>query len=169
MFVLAGIGGLVMACFGFVLLRGAPYLPTLTKQVGTALDLVDLKPGQTLLELGCGDGKVLIAAVERGWNVVGYELNPILALIAWLRTRRYNSRGSGSVRVVCGDFWSKEWPPAEGIFVFLLDSFMQKLDTKIAQSYGKDGKSVKLVSFAFQIPDREPKVQKDGLFLYEYK
>jgi SAM-dependent methyltransferase len=154
-----------------VLLRGAPYLPTLTKQVTAALDLVDLQPGQTLLELGCGDGKVLIAAAERGWNVVGYELNPILAAIAWLRTRRYGKR----VRVVCGDFWTRQWPPAEAIFVFLLDSFMPKLDTKIAQSYVKSthivraGKPLRLVSFAFQIPGKQAVMQRDGLFLYEYK
>lgn len=165
MLLLGVLGGFVMACFGFVLLRGAPYLPTLSKQVKTALDLIDLKPGQTLLELGCGDGKVLVAAAERGWNVVGYELNPILALIAWLRTRKYRGR----VRVVCGDFWRAKWPPADAIFVFLLDSFMQKLDTKIVQSYPKPVKPVKLVSFAFQIPDREPKTQKNGLYLYEYK
>jgi SAM-dependent methyltransferase len=156
-------------CFGFVLLRGAPYLPTLSKQVTTALDMVDLKKGDTLLELGCGDGKVLIAAAERGWKVVGYELNPILAYIAWARTRRYQGR----VTVVWGDFWSKEWPEAEGIFVFLLDSFMEKLNTKIDQQYSKygkfKGKSVKLVSFAFQVPGKLPAAEKDGLFLYEYK
>jgi SAM-dependent methyltransferase len=162
---------LVVVCFSFVLLRGAPYLPTLTSQVDIALDLVALKPGQTLLELGCGDGKVLIAAAERGWNVVGYELNPLMALVAWLRTRRYRyaRNGKGSVRVVCADFWTKQWPPHDGIFVFLLDSFMEKLNNRIVQETGKNGKSVKLVSFAFQIPDREPKVERSGLFLYEYK
>lgn len=159
----------VVICFAFVLLRGAPYLPTLSKQVVTALDMIELKKGDTLLELGCGDGKVLIAAAERGWKVVGYELNPILAYIAWLRTRRYQGR----VRVVWGDFWNKDWPRAEGIFVFLLDSYMEKLDTKITQQYSKygkyAGKSVKLVSFAFQVPGKLPKAEKDGLFLYEYK
>lgn len=159
---LFGTAALLIASFGFVLLRGAPYLPTLTKQVTTALDMVDLKPGQTLLELGCGDGKVLIAAAERGWNVVGYELNPLLAFVAWFRTRKYRKH----VRVVCGDFWNQKWPPAEGIFVFLLDSFMPKLDTKITQYKHKP---VKLVSFAFQIPDRKPAAEKDGLFLYTYK
>lgn len=160
---------IVIGCFGFVLLRGAPYLPTLNKQVTTALDMIDLKKGDTLLELGCGDGKVLIAAAERGWRVVGYELNPLLALAAWLRTRKYR----GQVRVVWGDFWAYEWPEAQGIFVFLLDSFMEKLNTKIEQDYGKygkyKGKSVKLVSFAFQVPGRMPKEEKDALFLYEYK
>jgi SAM-dependent methyltransferase len=152
----------VAACFGLVLLRGAPYLPTLTPQVTAALDLIDLKPGQTLLELGCGDGKVLIAAADRGLNAVGYELNPIMALIAWLRTRRYRGR----VRVVWGDFWRADWPKAEGIFVFLLNPFMDKLNTKIVQY---PGKPVKLVSFAFKIPGKKPKRIQDGVYVYEYK
>lgn len=160
---------LVVACFAFVLLRGAPYLPTLNKQVQTALDMIELEQGQTLLELGCGDGKVLIAAAGRGLNAVGYELNPIMAFIAWYRTRRYGDR----VKVVWGDFWLKEWPPAEGIFVFLLDSYMERLNTKIEQQYGKygkfKGKSIKLASFAFQVPGKVPEAEKDGLFLYEYK
>jgi SAM-dependent methyltransferase len=159
----------VVSCFGFVLLRGAPYLPTLSKQVGTALNMIDLERGDTILELGCGDGKVLIAAAEHGLNAVGYELNPIMALIAWVRTRPYKDR----VHVVWGDFWTKEWPPAEGIFVFLLDSYMDKLNTKIEQSYGRygknKGKSIRLVSFAFQIPGKVPLAEKDALFLYEYK
>jgi SAM-dependent methyltransferase len=153
---------ILVVCFGFVLLYGAPYLPTLDKQVVTALDMVDLRTGQTLLELGCGDGKVLLAAAARGWQVVGYELNPLLALIAWLRTRRYRKQ----VRVVCGNFWNRPWPPAHGIFVFLLDKFMPRLDTKIVQS---DTKPIKLVSFAFQIPSRNPTAVKDGIYLYEYR
>jgi SAM-dependent methyltransferase len=157
--------GTIILCFAFVLLRGAPYVPTLGKQVETALDLVDLKRGETLLELGCGDGKVLVAAAKRGWNVVGYELNPLLALIAWIRIRPYKDLA----RVECKDFWVVDWPPAEGIFVFLLDSFMQKLDTKIVQSFSHKHKSVKLVSFAFQVPGKAPVREKDGLFLYEYK
>lgn len=150
------------ACFGFVLLRGAPYLPTLRKQVDAALDLADLSPGDTLLELGCGDGKVMIAAAQRGLKVVGYELNPILACIAWLRTRRYGKQ----VQVVWGDFWTKDWPKADGIFVFLLDTYMERLDTKIAGS--KKHKQVKLVSFAFQIPHRVPAAERQGVYLYQY-
>jgi SAM-dependent methyltransferase len=157
---------ILLACFGYVLLHGAPYLPTLTKQVETALDMADLKPGQTLLELGSGDGKVLIAAAERGWTVVGYELNPLLALLSWLRTRRYGKR----VKVVCRNFWNVEWPPAEAIFVFLLDKYMLQLDTKIAQQHVKrTGGPVRLVSFAFKVPGKQPTLAKDGLFLYDYK
>src|ERR1700710_1767842 len=96
--------GIVLVCFAGVLLVGAPYLPTLTPQVHAALELANLKPGETLLELGCGDGKVLIAAAQIGIHSVGYELNPLLALLAWLRTRRFGS----SVKIVWGNFWTKD-------------------------------------------------------------
>lgn len=153
---------LLIFLFSFVLLFGAPYLPTLSVQAKAALDLVDLKPGDHLLELGCGDGKVMIAAADRGLRVTGYELNPILAAIAWIRTRRYGKR----VKVVCGNFWGIKLPPSEGIFVFLLPKYMTKLDTKITQ---ESSKSVKLVSFAFKIPKKKISEESQGVFLYTYK
>ncbi len=155
------IGLLLAVCFAGVLLVGAPYVPTLQPQVKAALELADLQPGQTLLELGCGDGKVLIAAARQGINVVGYELNPLLALVAWLRTRRYRKQ----VRVIWGDFWRMSWPTAQAIFVFLLPKYMSKLDKKVIQYKHKP---VKLVSFAFTIPGQEVATEKDGVFCYSY-
>lgn len=154
--------GLVLAvCFAGVLLFGAPYLPTLRPQVKTALQLSELRSGQTLIELGCGDGRVLIAAAEQGCRAVGYELNPLLALVAWLRTRRYR----GKVKVVWGNFWSAKWPQGDVIFTFLLPRYMKKLDKKCIQY---SDKPVKLVSFAFEIPDKRPAHHKDGVFVYDY-
>jgi SAM-dependent methyltransferase len=153
---------LLAACFAGVLLAGAPYLPTLAPQVAAALELADLRPGQTLLELGCGDGKVLIAAARQGIGVVGYELNPLLAAVAWLRTRRYHKL----VTVIWGDFWGRPWPEAQGIFVFLLPRYMEKLNKKVIQYKHKP---VKLVSFAFQIPGKQANAEKAGVYLYTYK
>ncbi len=150
-----------LLCFAFVILFGAPFLPTLKPQIGAALDLLDLQPGQTMLELGCGDGRVLIAAAQRGVNAVGYELNPILAGISWLRTRTYGKR----VKVVWGDYWHAEWPKAEGVFGFILTRFMGKLDKKIMQY---PYRPVKVASFAFEIPDKKPANVKQGVFLYKY-
>lgn len=149
-------------CFSFVVLFGAPYLPTLSKQMQTSLDLLDLRPGQTMLELGCGDGRVLIAAAERGWHVVGYEINPILAALSWARTRRYGGR----VHIVWGNFWTRTWPVTDGIFGFILPRYMPKLDKKVMQ---ETRKPVKVVSFAFAIADKKPAIEKDGVFLYIYR
>ena len=159
---LFALAAIVVVCFGIVLFVGAPWLPTLKPQITSALDLLDLKPGQTMLELGSGDGRVLIAAAERGWNVVGYELNPILAFVGWIRTRRY----SGRVRVVWGDYWLAQWPKADGIFTFLHSRYMRKLDKKITQY---SHKPICICSFAFRIPNRSPQAEKAGVYLYLYK
>lgn len=152
----------MLICFAGVLLVGAPYLPTLTPQVAAALKLADLQPGQTLLELGCGDGKVVVAAAKQGIRVVGYELNPILAGITWLRTWRYRQL----VTVHCADFWRQEWPPADAIFIFLLPKYMDKLDKKVMQ-YTKH--EVKVVSFAFAVPNRTADAEMAGVFMYRYR
>lgn len=151
----------ILFCFSFVVLFGAPYLPTLDKQMHISLNLLNLDKGQTMLELGCGDGRVLIAAAERGWKVVGYELNPLLALLAWARTRRYGAQ----VTVKWANFWAVTWPDADGIFGFILPRYMSKLHKKVIQDCRKP---VKLVSFAFAIEPKKPAAQRDGVFLYSY-
>ena len=158
---LGAVLAVLLICFCGVVFFGAPYLPTLNPQVSAALELAGLKPGQTLLELGCGDGKVLVAAAKQGINVVGYELNPLLAALAWLRTRRYRKQ----VRIIWGDFWRKPWPESGAIFTFLLPKYMDKLNKKVIQY---DHKPVKLVSFAFRIPGKPADAEKSGVYLYKY-
>jgi hypothetical protein len=150
---------ILVVTFGGVLLRGAPYVPTLDAQGRAALDLLDLKPGQTLLELGSGDGKMLVLAAQAGLNVVGIELNPLLVVISWLRTRRYRKQ----VRIIWGDFWHVKWPECDAVFAFLLARFMARLDTRMKAAHRP------LASFAFKVPGRTPDAEKAGVFLYRYE
>jgi SAM-dependent methyltransferase len=149
---------LVALAFGGVILRGAPYVPTLDAQAKAALDLLALEKGQTLLELGSGDGKVLLVAARAGLNVVGVELNPFLVVVSRLRTWRYRRQ----VRVIWGDFWRVRWPECDAVFAFLLGRFMGKLDGRMVEL------KKPLVSFAFKIPGREIDAEKAGVFLYRY-
>lgn len=155
------IAGLVLV-FGAVIFFGAPYLPTLNSQAQTALDMLGLKPDQTLLELGSGDGRVARLAAKRGVNVIGYELNPILVIVSKAVTWRYRKR----VKIIWGNYWSREWPKADAIFVFLIDRYMRKLNKKIGQY---PHRPIKLASCAFKIPGKKPARQKNGILLYIYK
>ena len=164
----------IILCFSLVVFVGPPYLPTLTKQVTVALDMLNLEPGETMIELGCGDGKVLIAAAQRGWKVVGIELNPILVVVCKLRTWRYRKQ----VKVILGNYWDISlWPKASGIFGFVLPKYMLKLDDCIMRwraqqiEHGntlRSVKSVKLASFAFTIPGKKIEREQDGVYLYKY-
>ena len=159
--ILFGIIALTVMLFGFVILFGAPYLPTLKRQQETALDLLDLEPGQTLVELGSGDGRMLRAAAKRGVNAIGFELNPVLVLVSRVVTWRYRHLISVKTR----NYWKEMLPPCEGVYVFLLDRYMKKLDKKITQ---EKHNSLRLVSYAFKIPGKKPVTEKKGMYLYDY-
>lgn len=153
---------IIFVLFCGVVFFGAPYLPTLKPQIHEALDLLDLKPGQTMIELGSGDGRVLRAAAEKGMHVIGYEINPFLVVVSYFVTLRYRKQ----VTIVWGNFWRKELPESDGFFVFLLTRYMSKLDQKMKDySY----KPIKVASVAFQIPDKKPARKKGGVFMYVYK
>ncbi|HYH74324.1 MAG TPA: class I SAM-dependent methyltransferase [Candidatus Saccharimonadales bacterium] len=148
--------------FGLVVFFGPPYLPTFKKQIDVALDMVALQPGETLLELGSGDGRVMLAAARRGLKVVGIELNPLLVLVSFIVTWRYRKQ----VRIIWGNYWGKPWPRADGIFTFMLPKYMGKLDDRIEKWRPK---AMRLVSFAFALPEREYVERRENVFLYEYK
>lgn len=151
----------VVLLFGFVVFIGAPFLPTRQPQIEAALDLLNLKKGQTLLELGCGDGRVLKLAAKKGIYGVGYEINPVLWLIAQLNTWRYR----GMVNVVCSNYWVAKWPKANGIYVFLGEKHMSKLHKKIIHYRHRP---LTVVSYAFQIKEIKSSSKRKGMYLYLY-
>jgi SAM-dependent methyltransferase len=163
LFWIALVAVIVIVAFGVVVFVGPPYLPTMRKQTETALDMLDLKPGQVLLELGSGDGRIMLAAAKRGLKVVGIELNPFLVFISWIVTFKYRSQ----VRLIWGSYWGPPWPRADAIFTFMLPKYMGKLDERVQK--WRPEVATKLASFAFAIPDKEPIAKKDGVYLYEYK
>lgn len=155
------VGVAVFFIFNFVIAFGAPFLPTLKHQVPKAIELINLKPGQTLVELGSGDGRIAIVAAQTGVNVICFELNPILVIYSWLRTRRYGKK----IKIIWGNYWRRPLPKTDGIFVFLVKPYMEKLNNKIIQ---ETKQPVKLVSFAYQISSRQADQEANGLYLYKY-
>lgn len=155
----------IVLFFAVVVLFGAPYLPTHKRQVEVALDLLDIKAGMVVVDLGAGDGVFLKAAARRGAVVHGYELNPILCAIAWLRCLRYRKQ----VHLHMGNYWRSHLPAkTDAVFVFLLARFMRKLDKKLEAEVERQKHSLRLASYTFAIPGKQALEVKEGVFLYEY-
>lgn len=152
---------LLVLPFGYVLIFGAPYLPTRKVQAQQALDMLKLKKGEVFVDLGCGDGAVLVEAAKKGLVCYGYELNPLVFAVAWLRTRRYRHL----VKLSFGNFWNKTLPEdTKAVFVFLLDKYMTKLDEKLSSELS----DAWLISYTFKIPKKKIIKTKDAMFLYKY-
>lgn len=153
------LGALILGLFLLTVLFGAPYVPTKSADIKSALELLDLKPNEVLIDLGAGDGRVMIAAARRGWQTVGYEINPILWLIAWWRLRPYGEL----TQIRLGSYKWRRWPErVDGIYIFGSYHEMNWLKTRLASQNG----TVKLVSYGFALPDFKPKAAKGSFYLY---
>ena len=145
---------------GLGLILGAPYVPTHKKQVANAVRMLGLRKGQLMVELGAGDGRIALAAAQKGIKVEAFEINPLLFLIAWLRTLRYRKL----VRVRLADFKSSSWPPeTKALYVFGNKFIMNYL----ARRLERWPRTIRLVSYGFELPGHEATKQSSGLWRYD--
>ncbi len=151
---------LFVACFAAGAIMGAPFLPVRQKDADAALDLAEVKAGQTIIDLGSGDGRMLIAAAKRGAKAIGYEINPIMYL--WSKVACLKYRKQISIRL--GNYWTKKLPNSDVIYVFLIDRYTKKLDLKLVKELSK---TTKVVSYVFELP-RKPVKSTPNTNLYIY-
>ena len=127
---LIGLGLVLLLISGLWLLvpalYGLPWVPTREKRIRKALELADLRPDETLYDLGAGDGRVLVmAAREFGSQAIGIEIGPIQCLVGWLRILFSGSRTKAQMR--CGDFYKADISDADVVFVYATSSQTFKL------------------------------------------
>jgi cyclopropane fatty-acyl-phospholipid synthase-like methyltransferase len=146
---------LILCIPAFTLLKqGAPpFVPTSRKTVQEMIELAEIKPGEIVYDLGCGDGRLLIAAAKKGAKSIGYELSLLTLLLA-----KWNTRNYPTISVRYGDFWQKNLQDADVIVCYLLLDKMKEFEEKIWPTL-KPG--TRVVSHAFPMPTVKP-VKKEG-------
>lgn len=151
---------IIVGAFALGAVLGAPYVPVLKPQIAPILKALDLKPEQTLIDLGCGDGRLLKAAAKNGIKGIGYEINPWLYLVAKINCAKYRQ-----VQIKFGNYWTAKLPEADAIFVFLIKHYMPRLDDFLASQILKP---TKVLSYIYAIPGRRPKAKGSNYYLYTY-
>ena len=124
---------------------GAPWLPVRRRDIIDAFALVNVGPSDTVIDLGSGDGRLLVAAAEKGARVIGYELNPFL--VWW--SKRALSRFGARATVVRKDLRTVNLSEATVVFIFGITDLMPKI-TEMVRRDGCSG--LMIVSFAFALP-----------------
>ena len=152
---------LAVGTFGLGAIFGAPYLPILGRDAEALLDLADLEPGQSIIDLGSGDGALLLAAAKRGIRGIGYEINPLLYGYSRLRLWRYREL----IKIHLADFWRADWPESDAIYVFLIGHYMAKLDRYLSR---KIKRPTRVISYVFVIPGKDPVSQTNNSYCYLY-
>ena len=167
-FVSALIGSGLLLPTAYAGIIGAPWAPTRIAVVKKAFDSVGISEKDLLIDLGCGDGKIMHEASRRGAKAIGYELSPIMWVVAWLRTMM-DKRS----RVRFGNFFTASIPSdATYIFMFLMPKHMEKVRAYVAKQPIHD--ATMIFSYAFPIQDIPPRMiyraKKCGpLYMYSAK
>ncbi len=147
--------------------QGALYVSTSRAKIANFINAVPMKPDQMLVDLGCGDGRVLREAQKRyGVHTVGYEINPL----AYLKARLL-SIGFKNIKIRRQDFWKADLSQADVVFCYLYPDVMKKLATKLAAGL-KPGAIV--VASHFALPGFVPRKvlrlksswQNDPIYIY---
>lgn len=151
--------------FGFVVFRGAPYVPSRKRQLAIAFDqLYPLSNQDVLVDIGSGDGIVLREAAKRKAKAIGYELNPVLVLISRLLSRR-----EPLVRVYLADFWFVQLPPETTVvYVFGETRDIKKMAKKVADEATRLNKTLAFISFGFAVPGQAPVKKAGACYLYKF-
>lgn len=155
---------LALGTFVYACLRAAPWVPIWSSDVQRFLRLAGVRSGQRVVDLGCGDGRVVAAAARAGADATGYEVSLVPYLLALWRTR-LGRRGRARFR----DFWTVNLREADVVYVFLMSKVYPKLQAKLEREL-KPG--AKVVTYVWGLPGWTP-VRVDTapgrpkLFLYQ--
>lgn len=160
---LTGLLAIVLLAFAGVLFRGAPYVPTMKIALAAMLRLTKPRPGESMVDLGAGDGRVVTAFAQHGLRAEGYELNPLLVWVGRRGIRR--AEVTRSARIYQRSIWQADCRRADIVVVFGLDryGFMERLEAKLRAELPI---GARVVSNAFRFPDWQPEKMEDGVYLY---
>ncbi|MCP4626685.1 MAG: hypothetical protein GY850_24735 [bacterium] len=147
--------------------QGALYVSTTRARIAAFIDAVPLKKGQTMVDLGCGDGRVL-REVCKNYKIrtIGFEIN----LMAYIKARVL-SLGLKQVEIRRQNFWSQNLAGADVVFCYLYPDVMQRLSAKLKAEL-RPGTLV--VSCNFALPGFKPlrvlrpegSLHSDPVFIY---
>ncbi len=128
-----------------------PAVPSPHEIVRAMVEAAQLKEGDRVLDLGAGDGRLLIEAKRQnpGITAIGYEIVPTIWLFGKLRT--WWSRQTITFR--CADAQKADLTGVSVIFLYVTPEMMRSLKQKFDREL-KMG--VRIVSHVFALPDRTP-------------
>jgi SAM-dependent methyltransferase len=148
----------------------APYVVSPQQIVDRMLELADPKPGETVYDLGSGDGRILITAVQRyRAKAVGIEISDALVQSTTDRIQKLGLQNEA--RVIHGDFLRVDLSSADVVTLYLATDTNEMLRPNL-EKFLRNG--ARVVSHDYAVPgwkatevDRDlPEARGHVIYLY---
>ncbi|NGP76718.1 class I SAM-dependent methyltransferase [Balneolaceae bacterium YR4-1] len=127
-----------------------PYVPTPQKVVERMLDLADVNSSDYVIDLGSGDGRIVITAAKRGATGHGIDLDP--QRISEARTNAVNANVADRVMFMEANIFNTDFSNASVITMYLLPTVNEKLRPELLD---KLEPGTRVVSHSFDMDEWE--------------
>lgn len=129
-----------------------PFVPATTAQVENVLSVLRARSG-TLVDIGSGDGRIVIAAAKHGFLASGFELNPWLVWYSRYKAWREGVHRSTSFHI--SDLWKVSFAQYSNVVIFGVPQMMDQLELKLANELPS---TAKVVACRFPFPTWVPEL-----------
>lgn len=127
------------------------FVPTPDAVIDEMMSLANVREGDVVYDLGCGDGRLVIAAAKRGARkAVGVDIDP--ARIAEARANAQAAGVADRVTFVLGDLFQTDFSDATVVTLYLLPELNLRLRPRLLAL----APGTRVVSHAFDMGDWKP-------------
>jgi len=106
-----------------------PYVPTPHEVVKVMLDMADVRSTDVVFDLGCGDGRIVVAAAKRGARAYGVDIDP-----ARVKEARELAKQEGveeKATIMMDDIFKTDFSSATVVTMYLLPRYNNRLRPKL--------------------------------------
>lgn len=142
---------------------GAVYYPTTDLSVKEMLKISRVTSKDILIDLGSGDGRILIAAARLGARTVGYEINPFLVWRSRQQIRQLKLDKLATVK--WKSFWQADFSRATVVTVYLFSHLMNRLQKLLEK---KVNYPLRVVCNDYPFPKLNYDKKLKNIYLYHF-
>lgn len=128
------------------------YVPTPQEVVDKMLALADVRPGEVVYDLGCGDGRIPVTAAKKyGVRAWGFDINPVRVKESLENVEKNNVQNLVTIKLQ--DIFELDLSKADVVTLYLLP----QLNVKLIPQLDKLKPGCRIVSHDFNMEGVRPK------------
>jgi SAM-dependent methyltransferase len=147
-----------------VIYRGAQFVQSDDSKIVKMIELAQLHGTERVVDIGSGDGKLIIKLAKNGVAADGVEINPYLVRVS--RKRIKESGLEHLAKIHQSSLWNFDTGNYDAVFVYGTGLIMDRLAEKLQREL-KPG--ARVISNHFKLPGWEVEKEESGVLVYVQK
>lgn len=141
--------------------NGAWFEPSTEKQIENMITLLSIKPGERIVDLGAGDGRIVVALARHGAQAFGIEKDR--KLVEKANQAIAEAQLSSKATMIQANFWDVDLSSYDKVTIYQFRTVMGRLEEKLGRELPHQST---IVSNTWQFPHWQPVKNLDEIYLY---